>query len=184
MNSAGDGGFVTQDCYGMFETGEVPFALVGNWRLGSFGEVEYGVAAFPGAGGDPGRPWLTSSVVVMSLQAQARGRGEGAQALLEWFGSRDGQLQMGTAAQRLPARSDAIEAIEASGGVFSPEIVALVAMGRPQVNDELLRPGAGNGWFGALTTLFPEQGALTPAEIPGVARAVRETLIEKVARER
>lgn len=184
MNSAGDGKFLTQDCFEMFEKGDVPFALVGNWRLGSFDAVEYGVSKFPGSGGVTPRPWLSSTIAAMSVAAEQRGRGEGAQALLRWFSSLEGQVVLGEAAERLPARSDAIEAMVAKGGVITSEIADLVAHGRVQVNEELLGPPGGVGWYDTVGMLFPMKGALAPSEIPAAAEKARRELIEQVARKR
>ena len=176
VNAAGDGAFLSMDCFMSFEQGNTAFALVGNWRIGAFDHLEYGVAPFPGT--TPaltGRPWIASSVAAMTSGAVERGRGDAARELLTWFASRDGQLQMGRAADRLPARRDAVAEI---GAPFTPAMIALVDDARPQRNDLLLGEVPDTGWFTILRTLFPESGPIPPDRVPSLAREARTALLE------
>ncbi len=176
VNGAGDGAFLSMDCFMEFEKGNTAFALVGNWRIGAFDDVEFGVAPFPGiAPAMTGRPWIASSVAAMTAGAVERERGDGARALLTWFASRDGQLQMGRAADRLPARRDAVAAM---GAPFTPEMIALIDDARPQRNDFLLGDVPDTGWFTILRSLFPETAPLPVDQVPVVARDARVAVLE------
>ena len=149
------GFFQWDGCADAFKNGTIPFANTGAWNFDGIASagVDFGIGAVPGlTAKTKGAQWVNYSGAYLTAYAKKHGVDAGAiKLLLNWFGSKEGQVQMSLASQRPPAQNDAAAVM---ANARTKAVAKAAATGTPQISPVLDDKAGGSNWYDVLGAVF------------------------------
>lgn len=150
-----NGFFQWDGCGDAFKAGQIPFANTGAWNFDgiSTAGIDYGIGTVPGLTAKAkGAQWVNYSGAYLTSYAKKHGVEPGArQLLLNWFASKEGQVQMSLASQRPPAQNGAAAVM---ANPRTAAVAKAAATGTPQISPALDDKTGGNNWYDVLGATF------------------------------
>lgn len=174
----GETPILSTSCTANFGKGEVPFAIVGQWTIGEFTDVEHGTGQVPGVTAKtPGRAWLAGSNAYITKFARERGKLDAATVFTEWVSTLIGQQTLTTDGIAVSARQDSVKA-DAPAVTKAVNSVLATSQAEP---DGVLLLDAGNGsWFTLIET-FVDEAIKKPSSLPALRKALVEDIEANLA---
>ena len=150
-----NGFFQWDGCADAFKNGTIAFANTGAWNFDGIASagIDYGIGAVPGlTAKTKGAQWVNYSGAYLTTYATKHGVSAGARALLlNWFASKEGQVQMSLASQRPPAQNGAAAVM---ANARTKAVATAAATGTPQISPVLDDKAGGSNWYDVLGAVF------------------------------
>lgn len=150
------GFFQWDGCGDAFKAGKIPFAITGAWNFDGIEKagIKFGLGATPGlTSGTKGAQWVNYSGAFLTSYASSHGVSLGANKVIKWFASEEGQTKMSALSGRPPANTSAANAVTNPNTLG----VAKAALtGTPQISPALDNKTGGSNWYDVLGGVYTD----------------------------